>query len=174
DITEGNPRLFLGIISNLVELYAKKENTIPVGTQAKSLLAAASRYRALLGTIRVDCKDRNIMNLSQLVDQIGDYFHDQLVVRPFTADPIGCFIVDKNVPKQIIDALGRALNAGAIIYFPINPGHQLLDDLVDKRFRISSLLAPHYKILLSSNKSRTLNNILNESDGRNIDMFGGK
>ena len=51
-----------------------------------------------------------------------------------------------------MDSLGRALNAGAIVFVPEKPGRRF-SSLRGKRFRLSYLLAPHYQLPLILGKT---------------------
>lgn len=159
-ITEGNPRTFIGIVGPLLKEYAKTGRTIKATKQSSAILQACTRFRSLLSTI--PASTANETGLNHLLDKIGSFFFSRVVVEPFSSDPPTTFIVDENVSSEVKDALGKALNAGAIVFMQSNPGNPLLDDLKGKRFRLSYLLAPHYKLPLLANKSRALSNILNQ------------
>lgn len=160
DITEGNPRLFLGIVSKLIKVYSQKRVQVNASFQAKTILESSDRFRALLGTIAVKVENEEHKNLNELLDDIGNFIYKEVVIKKFSADPPTCFIVDDLTPKNVQNALGKALNAGAIVYMPENPGHALIEDLKKKRFRLSNLLAPHYKIPMLASKARQLSSIL--------------
>ncbi len=170
DITEGNPRLFISIVGALLKEYKNDRKTIESSRQSDAIAQESNRFRALLSTIPIQKGNgvEDINGLNDLLDTIGKYFREKTVVEDFTADPPTCFIVDSKTPNGISKALSRALNAGAIVYIPDNPGNPLLKDLTDRRFRLTYLLAPHYKlpIMVSKSKSHVLSKILGETESQ--------
>src|SRR5205085_8870489 len=81
------------------------------------------------------------------------------------------FIVDTDTNDDLVDALGRALNAGAIVFVNEKGEDLLLSSLKGKRFRLSYILAPHYTLPLMLGKARSLDSILKgrviRSDNKN-------
>ncbi|NTW87982.1 MAG: hypothetical protein HGB26_02395 [Desulfobulbaceae bacterium] len=148
-IVEGNPRWFIGLTTQLVREYTKQNVTVDRAIQAKSILSASNRFRAQLRTIPY--KTNTIIHpkgLLGLLDPIGSSFRRIIIDDEFEPEPPLSFIVDSSTSEDIIDALGKALNAGAIIYVPQPDDDPILTSLKGKRFRLSYMLAPHYKLPL--------------------------
>jgi len=59
-----------------------------------------------------------------------------------------------------LEALGRALNSGAIILAPDPGGEALLSSLRGKRFRLSYMLAPGYGLPLNLGRPMALSHVL--------------
>lgn len=163
-ITEGNPRWFIGLMDRLFD-RRNADGSVSEAVQAEELHRASARFAAMLRTIPVDTKSdlgsrkRGVLSL---VNAAGDWFHNQVVGGPFQAEPPGTFTVDSNLPLAVYDVLGKALNAGAIVYVPFDDPLKLLTSLRGKRFRISYLLAPKYGLPLRLGRERALSAILRE------------
>jgi len=168
-LTEGNPRWFIGIMERLLDRFqARPEKRIPPPWQAEEAEAAAERFQAMLATIPAPelPKDGNALGVLGVVRVAAEYFHDKIVRGPFKSDPPGTFFVDPKVPNQILASLGRALNAGAIVYVP-DGGPMILPSLASlrgKRFRISYLLAPLYGLPLRLGKAIALSTAISWRD----------
>ena len=95
-----------------------------------------------------------------LIDHVGNFFFKEIVVKDFNPDPPGSFVVDSNVSENLLDGLGKALNAGAIIYVPDPRGQTMLSSLRGKRFRLAYLLAPYYQLPIRLGRQVSLLSIL--------------
>ena len=168
-ICESNPRLLIGLLNQL--LGAKDKSDHPVekqellritpDKQAKVFSSAAARFRAYLRTIPSPKVGRkNSRGLLSLVDEIGNYFHGEVVSGEFDDDPDTSFVVDANGSDELYEALQRALNAGAIIWVPDKSDNTLLTSLNGKRFRLTYLLAPYHQLPLQLGRSISLRKIL--------------
>ncbi|MDQ1592585.1 MAG: hypothetical protein QOG71_3212 [Pyrinomonadaceae bacterium] len=161
-IVEGNPRWFIGIIGKLIQDYAKDKSRIIATKQSSEVQKAANRFRAYLKTIPCPPlkKQQPPRGVLSALDLIGSFFHDVVVRQNFTADPPLTFVVDSRTDDDLIESLGRALNAGAIVYVNEPDSDIILQSLRGKRFRLSYLLAPYYKIPLILGRPTSLNFIL--------------
>lgn len=161
-ITEGNPRWFLGLIDALLTNRESVTAPIPPTVQAGQLIQAAQRFSALLRTIPLPegTADRHDRGLLTIINQIGDFIHDQVVNEDFTPEPPGTFIVDSNTSEAMLYLLGRALNAGALVYVPDDKAQVILTSLRGKRFRLSYLLSPLHKTPLRLGRGVALSKIL--------------
>jgi hypothetical protein len=117
----------------------------------------------MLKTIPCPPIGNSARGLLSLLDRIGNYISDATIDKPFTADPPSTFIIDSDLEDELVDALGKALNAGAIIYAPNDARDSIITSLRGKRFRLSYLLAPYYYTPLSLGPSRRLRTILESS-----------
>jgi len=176
DITEGNPRLFLGIIGPLLKKYADKKKPISDIEQAKIINIAIDRFRALLKTIPAPENTilKNGTGLVELLDQIGNVFQHKILKEEFSPEPVTSFIIDDLIPEELKELLGMAVNAGAIIYVHAAEETPLLDTLYNKEFRLSYLLAPYYRLPMILNKSQKLSKILNIESKSNDAPFKGQ
>lgn len=172
-ITEGNPRWFIGMIGPMVRQFAESHKTIPGHIQAKAIAIASNRFRALLSTIAVpgDGRERH-RGVLDVLDQIGRYIFDRVVLDDFSPEPPTTFIVDSATPISIQKALGLAMNAGAIVHIPEKPGELMIGEVQGKRFRLSYMLAPYYKLPITIGKARILSSILSSQKSANIQLPG--
>jgi hypothetical protein len=108
--------------------------------------------------------------LLDFVDQIGRAFEDRLLREPFRTDYVGSFVLDSNVTPAIVSAVGKALNAGAIIHVPFAEGgpDSLLRGLKGQRFRLSYALAARYRLLLTLGDRVSLSKLLFETRGLSV------
>lgn len=162
DITEGNPRVFLNVVSPLLQEYARSRLKVQTPSQKTNVYMAKDRFLSLLHTIPVpdSCRKYGYIGLNQFVKEIGDYFFKKVVTDSFNADAPLSFFIDKNTPIYIQEMVGNALNAGAFIHIPKKQGNTLLKSLENERFRLSYLLAPEYGLPLFVGPERALSNIL--------------
>jgi hypothetical protein len=157
-ISEGNPRWFIGITENLLDRWKEVNKPIDDSVQADEITKAAQRYLAMLATIPTTAKP--VTTLLQILESIATFFHDQAVRADFVAEPPATFIVDNAVPREIVDVLEPALNSGAIVLVPEHKGEAFVSDLRGKRFRVSYLLGPVYKLPLRLGRATSLSRIL--------------
>lgn len=162
-LVEGNPRWFIGIVGTLLREHLP--GSVPPHRQAEEVRKAVDRFRSLLRTIPASAPSSNgpPLGVLSILDTVGSYFFDQTVKRDFNPDPPGSFEVDRSTPSELLEGLGRALNAGAIVYVPTDKVASAIDTLVGKRFRLSYLLAPHYRLPIRLGRSVTLRLILEKS-----------
>jgi hypothetical protein len=142
-VTEGNPRWLIGIIDQLIQVpQFKAGGEVGRPLQARAVSRAAHRFAALLRNAPLQqTADRGVL---AILADIGSYIFDHVVREPFTADPVGSFIVDSHISTEVQHALGIALNMGAIVYVPDEEQNVLIRSLKGKRFRLSYLLAANY------------------------------
>jgi hypothetical protein len=170
-MSEGNPRWFIGIVSQLLELAKSEKRTIrqlEPQEQVDIVNSACNQFRALLRGLPCDVSALGDRGILGLMDDIGDYFFTEQVLEPFTADPPLTFTVDQTAPDALVEALGTALNAGAIVLAPQSRSrdHQSqrwtvasLRTVRGNRFRLSYLLAGQYGLLLRLGEPVSLSTI---------------
>ncbi|MBO9166789.1 hypothetical protein [Rhizobium sp. L245/93] len=177
EITEGNPRAILTLVGPMAqdyrELVARTNSIAPISTtsQAQAIRRVELLLTSLLQVIPLDIGGFEAgKGLLDFVDQIGRGFEDRLLKRPFSADYVGTFILDESVTPAVVSAVGKALNAGAIIHVPQAEGgpDSLLRGLKGQRFRISYALASRYRLLLTLGDKVNLSKLLLEMRGVKI------
>lgn len=169
-VAEGNPRWIIGMLGPLIREYAANGLQVSRSEQAAAIAVSSNRFRALLSTIPVGTGQRTqgFRNLVSILDSIGNFFFREAVLRPFSPEPPSTFVVDADTPLHVVEALGRALNAGAVVHLPDKPGQKVLGELLGKRFRLSYMLAPYYKIVPTAGKGRALSRILSRIQGDSL------
>lgn len=168
DVTEGNPRLFLRIVKPLLKKFVETKKIIDRSHQAESISIARDQFIAHIKTIPISVDSSKHKGVYDLLEKIGLNFQHKILRDEFSADPATSFIVDSNTPPDIIQSLGKAINAGAIIYIHESEETPLLDSLVGKRFRLSHLLASKFKLPLVVNKPINLSSIFLTKGQRNL------
>ncbi len=174
-LVEGNPRWTIGIMSNLIDDYMVNRSVVNRAKQSTEIFKSITRYRAMLKTISVPNTSRFAnRGLLSIIDKIGDFFSKKVIIDDFTPEPPFSFTVDSHVDPNLYEAIGKALNAGAIFHIPDSEGEGILGSLKGKRFRISYLLAPHYKLPITLGRPVSLMSILSkiESDEIQGSIFG--
>jgi hypothetical protein len=147
-LSDGNPRWLIGMLGDIV---AGCEVTGRIGpsTQAAVLWRASHRFKALLGMLPKASRSVNEKELPliDVIDAAGSYFFDRLVRGPFPVDPVGSFIVDSHASDALVELVELGVSAGALVYvetdwkvIPARPR--------GKRFRLSFMLAPSYRLPL--------------------------
>ncbi len=159
-ISEGNPRWLILTLNTLVN--NPKELPISRAAQAQQVTESSKTYWAMLKTAAL--KDNlgisTSRSPSQLIQSIGECLKENVVNEAFNEDPYLSFEVDKNELPDVINALKIALNYGALISMTQGGDIEDYDDLKDKRFRVSYLLAPKLGLPLRASKARKLSTIL--------------
>ena len=175
EITEGNPRAILTLIGPIAqEISAQPQEaavSISAVVQAQALGRVELLLTSLLQVVPLDVSGfEQAKGLLDFVDQIGRAFEDRLLRRPFSTDYVGTFFLDDNVNPEIVNAVGKALNAGAVIHVPHADGgpDALLRGIIGQRFRLSYALAPRYRLLLTLGDRVSLSKLLLDMRGLNI------
>jgi len=148
-MSEGNPRLLASLLSDLLDLNAKSDITrnpkVRPVDQSRVLLAASQR--SLAGIKAYPTKQRApSKSLARLVDRMGLFLHSELVIREFSPDPIGTFLVDPELPKEILDELTFGLLIGAFVHVKSHES-DIPQSIVGSRIRLSYMLSPYYQLL---------------------------
>lgn len=165
-LCEGNPRIFLGIVRQLLALYRETGKRVEYTSQNMIIEKSIKRLRAILRTIVPSSSSGSMMNLnlSKLIDLIGNQLHRGIVQPNFSSDPPGSFTVDcENLTQEVVDLLVVALNSGAIIYMPTIDEQLVFGNLNGRTFRLSYLLAPYYYIPLRLGPEISLSSLLKRS-----------
>jgi hypothetical protein len=168
-IVEGNPRWFLGLVGPLLDTLVDGRR-IPTRHQSDAIAKAAHRFRALLRTIPCPPIEQGIppRGLLSLLDTIGKYLFDAVVIREFDPDVPGSFIIDSHPTDDLLSSLKQAMNSGAIVYVPDEHGLTLVlrrDNLKGKRFRLSYLLAADFDLPIRLGRGVALRSILRTAPG---------
>lgn len=163
-ISEGNPRIFINLMKPLVSEFAKKQGTISDAVQSASLDATIHRYRASLSAIPTVGRD-DIQSIMQLVDVIGRFLQQEQLLERFSPEPASTIEVDGQVPNDLLELVGRAVNAGVLIRMPEERGAGMVhsgqsSDLVGTRVRLAYTLVPSYKLPLTAGRTTKLSLIL--------------
>lgn len=171
-LCEGNPRLIIGITTPLARKLKQIRRShgargIDKTSQAAQVKLAANSFRSMLKTIPFEgVADHTQRGLLRLLDKVGEYFYRKCMLESFSPQPPLTFVVDSVIDEETLRAVGRALNAGAIIYVPDPGADPILTSLRGKRFRLCYLLAAYYKLPITLNTSVALSTILGRGKSR--------
>jgi hypothetical protein len=162
-ICDGNPRWLIGLFRPLID-QAKLGQTVHRSKQARSVSTAIARFLSLLSTIPFPEDHRRELPITKLIDKIGERFFADITDRDFKTEPALSFVVDGRVKDNELEAIGAALNQGAFVFIPSQENEHCMGDIRNKRFRLSYLLCPRYKLPLMYGQPVVLSRILRERD----------
>jgi hypothetical protein len=173
-MTEGNPRWIIGLVGRMLDGMKTGQTTVTQEKQAREVERAMNRFRALLRTIPCESSATSASRrgVLSIIDEIGIQFHRGAVTEPFEPEPVGSFRVDSHEDSATVEALGQALNAGAIVFIPDHPGDTLLRSIRGKRFRLCYLFAPYYRIPIRLGRWISLSSILKRRTQSTDPLFG--
>jgi hypothetical protein len=148
-MSEGNPRLLGSLLSELLDLNVRESASYGPRVRAveqSQVLAAASqrslaRIKAYPTTQRAPAR-----SLASLVERMAQFLKSELVVREFSPDPVGTFLIDPELPMEILEELTVGLLIGAFVHVKSYES-DIPQSLVGSRIRLSYMLSPHYQLL---------------------------
>ena len=167
-MSDGNPRLLAGLLNDLLNARSNKPGRglrlLSASTQAKVLRAASERMIAYVRTYpaRATLAESPVsleLHLSKVIEELGRYFQAQLLSGSFNADPKGSFVVDDQIPRELVREIERGLLIGALI--AVSDPDVVPTSIVGCRLRLSFMLAPHYRLLLRNLRQVSLRSVLN-------------
>ncbi|MFJ4017216.1 hypothetical protein [Microbacterium sp. NPDC090014] len=168
-ILEGNPRWIIGVMSALLDGGPGK---VAPAAQSAEISRTRNRFRAMLSTIPVPESSDTRRGLLSLLDLIGESFRASIIADDFNPDPVATFTVDQTASTALIEALGNAVNVGAIVYVPDSKGAGLLSSMKGKRFRLSYLLATKHQLPLRLERAGSLRAILSKTPNQTpLELF---
>lgn len=151
DICDGNPRLVIGLIDEILKrsnFYMNDDLTIDRNKQSLIIFEASEKYFNLIqnhpdSTIIVNNDEFNLAD--DILRPIGDYMNNKIVQDEFAKTSPSTFIIDDEINQKLVKLLESALYLGAIVY--LDPIESLSNTgIIGKRFRLSSFLTPKFKI----------------------------
>jgi ribosomal protein L32 len=101
--------------------------------------------------------------LVSILDSLGEYFRHEQIAAPFSAEPPGSFVVDEDSPAELVNAVGRSLNAGALVIVDGDDDSQGLGVLRGRRLRLCYLLVAYYGAMPRLARPVSLRRILAET-----------
>jgi energy-coupling factor transporter ATP-binding protein EcfA2 len=163
-MSEGNPRWLIGLLSGIFSEGSKLDSLpISIPVQHTHATETAWTFANVLKTVAISQYDqiKTQRPIFELLMAIGKFFHERLVTSDFMEDPPMSFIVDDDVDIDIENCLRIAINHGAIVCYQSTDGIGGFDTLRGKRFRLSYLLSPCFKLPVRKSKPIHLSTILN-------------
>ena len=166
-VTEGNPRWFLLIVNEMLDKAAESNWKISKEEQAEILSNAAGRFLAMLKTLPVPQASVGSTKVSLLgvLDRVGRHFEQKILIDDFNPDPEGTLSPSLvTTPRELAALLDIAVNAGALIYLPGQRDELILRSVAGKRFRLSYLLLPLFRVPIRKGRAVSLHRILKLSE----------
>ena len=157
-ISEGNPRIFINLMRPLVAAYVAHNGTVPGEVQAKSAETTIHRFKSSLSAIPSQ-KAGTIKSILHLLDIVGEFFTQAQLDEGFRPEPPVTFVVDDQVSAELLELVGRTLNAGAFVR--LDDQHSAGVSLLrGARLRLAYTLAPDYKLPLATGREVALSSIM--------------
>jgi len=157
-LTEGNPRTFINLMRPIVEAYVAKHGTVARDIQAASAETTIHRFRSSLSAIPI-AQAGSIKSILHLIEIVGTFFQIAQLDEEFRPEPPSTFVVDDDVTSEVLELVGRSLNAGAFVRMDSERAAGV-SQLRGSRLRLAYTLAPEYKLPLVSGRSMMLSTII--------------
>lgn len=170
-ICEGNPRWLIGLFRPLLDEARHSSGLVSRERQARSVAAAIARYLSLLSTISYPTGPEKAAPFTKIVDRIGDAFFRGITSDTFKTEPALSFVIDHHITEEQLNAIGAAINQGAFVFIPSQNSEHCVGDIRNRRFRVSYLLCPRYKLPLMYGQSVTLSRLLSSHQGDGDDQY---
>ena len=172
-MSEGNPRLLAGLLSELLDVDGSRmiasSPLVRPESQSRVLQSASQRMLTGIKTYPV-AQGSNRRSLSSVVHKLGEFLHSELVTRDFKADPVGSFFVDEDVNANVLASLSLGLLIGAFVHVRSAHG-DIPTSIVGSRLRLSYMLAPTYRLLFRNYREMRLSTALRISTATQQLMF---
>ncbi|UUP19096.1 hypothetical protein NTH_03586 [Nitratireductor thuwali] len=165
-ICEGNPRTTIGLLRPIVKHFTGVGGVVKKEVQAAYLQAAIAKYISLLSTIPVN--DDGGRSAIDLLDQIGEFLSHEVNGQIFKPEPSLSLKIDNNVPLPVREALGSAMNQGALVMLSDDIDAFDYGAISGARLRLSYLLCPRYHLPLTFGQPLRLSTILGRERGGRI------
>jgi hypothetical protein len=165
--TEYNPRMLIGIMSMFIPII-KEKKTVSIPKQLECISSYFNSFKALLSTIAVESAYQDFNTIYDVIEKIAIYFKSEINGHTFKAEPKGSLVFKKIGNKGFIEAIGYALNSGALIADKQDIGSfQDVVDINKANCRLSYIFAHHFQLLMTNQKEVDLVDLLNPSNARN-------
>lgn len=170
-VSEGNPRLFIGMISELLGNASETATKVSHARQAEVIESTASRYVASLRTIPVTSPfAKRSKGLASLLDTLGRFFHRKQIVEPFSGHPPGSFVVDPTTSRDLVHLIGQAVNFGALVLTKDSEHTPRVNDLIGRRLRLCYLLSAYHRTMPRQGRPVGLTRILTDAGYKEEDL----
>jgi hypothetical protein len=161
--TEYNPRMLIGIMNMFIPII-KDRKKVTIGEQIQGIQNYFESFRSLLSTIAIDSSDPDINNIYDLVEKIAKFFKSEIYGPEFNSEPKAALVMDMKTNPDFREAIGFALNSGAMITIKNSrDGNNELTNEGVRSCRLSYLFSHHFGLLLTKQKTINLNELLKMS-----------
>lgn len=161
-ISDGNPRLIIGIVDSLMQLFnnssLSSKSEISIKSQSEQLFAISKRYLNIWAThpnANTEISS-SLITLKGFIQTIGFYFQSNILTDDFKTNPTGTFVVDSEINHKYISLILLGLYLGAFVL--LDPVENISPEgVINKKFRLSFILYPYF--LLPIRKEEKANNL---------------
>ena len=160
---EGNPRITIGLFRTILrEFRSNGEKKVSLSAQSAVLETTIAKYLSLLSAIpiRMGSHDNRNASVVTLLEKIGDVFGKANLVGNFSPESMSTLIVSEDLPADLVEALGAAINQGAFVMIEDKYRRRTYGRLQGARLRLSYLLCPRYRLPLTYGRSTSLKGIV--------------
>ncbi|MDB2330946.1 hypothetical protein N9V74_04460 [Alteromonas sp.] len=169
-----NPRMLIGVMSIFASI-AKVDGIVKNHKQIECINEYYQSFKALLNTIAVDADESEVRSIYDVIQEIAKYFRQQIHGDRFSPNPKGSIIFTNNRNENYMDAIGLALNAGALVIEKNEiDSFQDLNNLRGSRCRLSYIFSPEYSLLMNLQPAVDLVAILNHKRLKVFNIFDSK
>jgi energy-coupling factor transporter ATP-binding protein EcfA2 len=161
---EGNPRVLITVLDQLLSDHEDPSVQIPFAKQGAAIRSAIASQMFLLSTLGDDEISPSGLSLVELVEAVGEYFRSSILGPKFTPDPILSFSIGASVTKRLENLVGLAINQGAIVARPIKD--RQIGNFLESEVRLSYLIGIQYDLPPIKGRSVSLETILQRSKKR--------
>lgn len=172
EVCDGNPRFLMNLLDSLFGSIKSNEKLIlDVSKQSLIIKNTSQKYLELIRAhpdANREIYTNHIINLGDVITQIGVYFRDRLLRGDFAMDPAGSFVVDAKVSLQIVALIELGVHLGAIIYLDPDEGISK-SGLIGKKLRLCFLLHPIFDFPKREYNSINLSTILYKGNSNQLD-----
>ncbi|MFK7031326.1 ORC-CDC6 family AAA ATPase [Flavobacterium oreochromis] len=156
NITDGNPRWLIGLINSI--LNNNNGNRVENNVQYDEIIKVSNRFINFIKNTPITLKDSKSLTTEKFIDKIGNYFQNELLGYKFQPEPISSFTFDLNNSIDYENIIEKGLLQGAFIL--VGSEKEIYDfEINNKRFKLSNLFYPRYKLPLRMNKTIKLSSI---------------
>jgi hypothetical protein len=169
-VCEANPRLLINLTTTMLA-RARGSLPIPPSEQAEVFQLAAKRLLSLVRAAGAQ-QPSGKMGLHPLVVKIGRYLAGRQLADPFVAEPVGSVRLNGDEKEDWADLVALGENVGAFV--EIQQTERSAESSVANpplRFRLSYLLAVHYRLAAKVDKPASLSSILAQRDDSGHDRL---
>lgn len=162
--TEYNPRMLIGIMNMFIPII-KDHSKVSIPKQLICISSYFDSFKALLSTIAVDSSHSDFNTIYDVIEKIALFFKQEINGGAFKPEPKGSIVFKKNSNDGFIEAIGYALNAGALIADKQDIGSfQDIVDIKNSKCRLSYIFAHHFQLLMTNQKEIDLVDLLNQNN----------
>jgi len=160
NITDGNPRWLIGLVNSI--LSRSKSDKVDPAVQYDEVIKVSNRFINFIKNTPINFKDSENLTIDSFFDLIGDYFKNELLGKKFQSEPVSTFLFDLKKSEDLELIIEKALLQGALIL--VGNEKEIYDfEINNKRFKLSYLYYPKYKLPLRMNKKIKLSSLMNSN-----------